>query len=274
MINAFTIDFEDWYQGCEIYKVDSWHKFKTRIDHYCDQLLQLLDKHNTKATFFVLGYVAEKQPRLVEIIHKAGHEIGSHGYGHNQVYKLKPEEFNEEIVRTNDAIMSITGKHPIGFRAPIFSIIDGSYWAFDILLDNGYKYDSSMFPILNYRHGFVKSDRFRHMISADSGRQIDELPVTTGRLLGVNLPVGGGAYFRVWPYAVTKWGFKQVNKMKQPGIFYIHPWEIDSDPPKTKMPLRIHLTHYHRLGSTLKKLDKLLSDFEFSSVADVFGFDY
>ena len=274
MINAFTVDFEDWYQGLEIYKVDSWHKFETRIDRYCDQLLQLLEKHNTRATFFVLGYVAEKQPRLVEAIHKAGHEIGSHGYGHNQIYKLKPEEFNEEIVRTNDAIMSITGKRPIGFRAPIFSIIKGTYWAFDILLDNGYKYDSSIFPVLNYRYGVVKADRFRHMITADSGRQIVELPITTGRLFGVNLPVGGGAYFRIWPYAVTKWGFRQVNKSGRPGMFYVHPWEIDSDPPKTEMPLRIHLTHYHRLGSTLKKLDKLLSDFKFSSAADVFGLEY
>ena len=274
MINAFTVDFEDYYQGVEIYKVDSWHKFETRIDRYCDQLLELLAKHDTKATFFVLGYVAEKSPGLIEMIHKAGHEIGSHGYGHTQVYRLKREEFNEEIVRTNDAIASITAKNPIGFRAPIFSIIEGSYWAFDVLLENGFKYDSSVMPVLNYRYGLIKSDRFKHQIKAESGRTITEIPVTTGRLFGVNLPVGGGAYFRIWPYAVTKWGFKQVNNSGQPGMFYVHPWEIDPHQPKIKMPFRIHLTHYHRLGSTLGKLDKLLRDFEFSSVADVHGFDY
>jgi len=274
MINAFTIDFEDWYQGLEVYKIDSWHKFETRIDRYCDQFLQILARHDTKATFFILGYVAEKLPRLVESIHNAGHEIGSHGYGHNQVYKIGPEKFNDEISRTNDIISSITGKKPIGFRAPIFSIVEGSYWAFDILLDNGFKYDSSIFPVLNYRYGVVRSDRFRHQITGDSGRTITEIPVTTGRLLGMNLPVGGGAYFRIWPYAVTRWGFKQVNDMGHPGMFYIHPWELDPHQPKIDMPLRIHLTHYHRLGSTLGKLDRLLSDFKFSRVCDVFGFDY
>jgi polysaccharide deacetylase family protein (PEP-CTERM system associated) len=274
MINAFTVDFEDWYQGLEIYKVDTWHKFETRIDRYCSQFLELLDRHNTKATFFVLGYIAEKMPRLVESIHKGGHEIGSHGYGHNQIFRLKREQFNEELVRTNEAIMSITGKQPIGFRAPIFSIVEGSYWAFDVLLDNGYRYDSSIFPVLNYRYGVVKSGRFRHLISTESGREIVELPVTTARAFGMNLPVGGGAYFRIWPYAVVKWGFRQVNEQGQPGVFYIHPWEIDPDPPKTKMPKRIYLTHYWRLGSTLKNLDRLLTDFEFSSAADVFGFKY
>jgi len=274
MKNAFTVDFEDWYQGLEIYKVDSWHKFETRIDRYCDQFLELLERHNTKATFFVLGYVAEKLPRLVELIHKGGHEIGSHGYGHNQIFRLTREQFNDEIVRTDEAIMSITGKKPIGFRAPIFSIVEGSYWAFDVLLDNGYQYDSSIFPVLNYRYGVVKSNRFRHPITAESGRQIVELPVTTGRLLGVNLPVGGGAYFRIWPYAVIKWGFRQVNHLGNPGMFYVHPWEIDPDQPKTEMPGRIYLTHYWRLGSTLKNLDKLLTDFEFSSAAEVFGFNY
>lgn len=274
MINAFTIDFEDWYQGLEIYKVDTWHKFETRIDRYCGQILELLDKCDTKATFFVLGYVAEKHPGLIKTIHDAGHEIGSHGYGHNQVFKLSPEEFSSEITRTNEIILSITGKSPIGFRAPIFSIIEGSYWAFDILLENGFKYDSSVFPVLNYRYGVVKADRFRHLIAGQSGRQIVELPVTTGRLFGVNLPVGGGAYFRIWPYAVTKWGFRQVNRMGQPGVFYVHPWEIDPDQPRLDLPKRLSLTHYHRLGSTYGKLERLLTDFKFASMAEVFGFEY
>lgn len=274
MINAFTVDFEDWYQGLEIYKVDSWHTFETRIDRYCDRILEILERHDTKATFFVLGYIAENTPELIRRIHDSGHEIASHGYGHNQVYKLKPEEFNDEIVRTNLAITSITGRRPVGFRAPIFSIIDGSYWAFDILLENGYKYDSSIFPVVNYRYGVVKADRFRHMIATESGRHIVELPVTTARAFGINLPVGGGAYFRIWPYAVTKWGFRQVNKSGRPGVFYIHPWELDPDQPKIEMPRRIYLTHYHRLGSTEKKLHRLLSDFEFSTMSRVFEIDY
>lgn len=274
MLNAFTIDFEDWYQGLEIYKVDTWHKFESRIEKYCHEFLEILDKYNTKATFFVLGYVAEKYPHLIKMIHQAGHEIGSHGYGHNQIFKLTPEGFSREIVRTNEAIMAITGKQPIGFRAPIFSITSESFWAFDILTENGFKYDSSIFPVFNYRYGVVRSDRFRHLITAKSGQQIIEIPVATGRLFGVNFPVGGGAYFRIWPYATTKWGFTQMNKMGNPAVFYIHPWELDPNQPRTDMPKRIYLTHYHRLGSTRKKLHRLFSDFEFTCLSNVLDLEY
>jgi len=274
MKNAFTVDFEDWYQGLEIYKHDTWHQFESHIDRYCKIILELLDEFNTRATFFVLGYIAENQPHLVEMIHKAGHEIGSHGYGHNQVYKLTKEQFSEEIRRTNQAIVSITGKNPIGFRAPIFSIIKGAYWAFDVLLDHGYQYDSSIVPVVNYRYGVVKADRFRHTIVSEGGRSIAEIPVNTGRFLGLNLPTGGGAYFRIWPYMVTKWGFRQVNKLGHPGVFYFHPWELDSRHPYAPMPYRIKMTHYHRLDSTQGKLRKLLRDFEFSTMSDVFGFEY
>ncbi len=274
MLNAFTIDFEDWYQGLEVYKVNTWHKFEDRIEKYCHEFLDILERHDTKATFFVLGYLAEKYPHLIKMIHQAGHEIGSHGYGHNQIFKLTPEEFNREIVRTNEAIMAVTGKQPIGFRAPIFSITGESLWAFNILAENGYVYDSSIFPVFNYRYGVVKSDRFRHIITAESGAQIVEIPVATARLFGVNLPVGGGAYFRIWPYAVTKWGFRQMNRTGNPAVFYVHPWEIDPDQPKAAMPKRIYLTHYYGLGSTRRKLHKLLSDFEFGSMSKVFDLEY
>lgn len=274
MLNAFTIDFEDWYQGMEVYKVDTWHKFEPRIEKYCHEFLNILDKYKTQATFFVLGYLAEKYPHLIKMIHQAGHEIGSHAYGHNQIFRLTPEEFGREIARTNKAITAVTGKQPIGFRAPIFSITDKSWWAFDTLIENGYKYDSSVYPVFNYRYGVVKSDRFRHLITAESGRQIIEIPVATGRLLGLNLPVGGGAYFRIWPYAVTKWGFKQMNRMGKPAVFYIHPWEIDPDQPKIDMPKRIYLTHYHRLDSTRKKLHRLFSDFEFASLSKILDLEY
>ena len=271
---AFSVDFEDWYQGFEIIPVETWGKYEPRIERNCDKILKLLNNNNTKVTFFVLGYLAEKFPRLVEDIHKEGHEIGSHGFSHTQVFRLTPDKFGEELKRTSDALADITGKRPIGFRAPIFSIIKKSYWAFDVLVENGFKYDSSIFPTINYRYGMITADRFRNDVTTEKGNKIVEIPVSTARFLKTNLPIGGGAYFRIWPYRITKWGFNQVTRNQQPGVFYMHPWEVDPEQPKIKLPLRLSLTHYVRLGSTEQNLNRLLNDFEFSSMADVFGFEY
>jgi polysaccharide deacetylase family protein (PEP-CTERM system associated) len=272
--NAFTIDFEDWYQGLEIHKVDTWHKFESRIERNCNKILEILQAHDVKATFFVLGYLAENNPNLIKMIHDLGHEIGSHGYSHTQVFRLTPQQFADEMARTSDALGKITGKRPIGFRAPIFSIIESSYWALDILAKQGFLYDSSIYPTFNYRYGMVKANRFCHELKTDSDRQIVEIPVATAKLMSINLPTGGGAYFRVWPYAVTRWAFRQLNRQGQPGVFYIHPWEIDPEQPKIKLPARLSLTHYHRLASTEKKLHKLLSDFQFGPMYEVYKFDY
>ncbi len=273
-INAFTVDLEDWYQAFEIHKIDTWHKFESRIERNCVRLLDILKAHDVRATFFVLGYLAEKYPILIKMIHEMGHEVGSHGYSHTQVFRLTREQFSDEIKRTTDAISRVTCRQPIGFRAPIFSIIKESIWALDVLAQNGYKYDSSIYPTYNYRYGMIKANRFRHELTTESSRKIIEIPVATARFLRVNLPVGGGAYFRVWPYAVTKWAFRQLNEHGRPGVFYVHPWEIDPEQPKIELPVRLSLTHYHRLGSTENKLHKLLDDFKFSTISSVFGLDY
>lgn len=270
IINAFTVDFEDWYQGLEIFKVDTWHNFESRIERNCNKMLEILEKHNVKATFFVLGYLAENNPGLIKMIADAGHEIGSHGFSHTQVFKLTPEEYDIELSRTNSAVMNIIGKNPIGFRAPIFSIIEKSFWAFDILLKNRFKYDSSIYPTFNYRYGVVKAERFFHEMMTPRGEKICEIPVATAKFLNLNLPVGGGAYFRVWPYKVTRWAFRQINREGKPGVFYVHPWEVDPAQPRIKLPKRLSLTHYHRLDSTENKLHRLLSDFQFSSMSNVF----
>lgn len=274
IINAFSVDFEDWFQVLEHNDVSRWDQFESRIEKNGHKLLEILGSFDVKATFFVLGYVAERNPDLIRLIHDSGHEIGSHGYTHTQVFRLTPEQFNAEIVRTNDAIGEITGKKPIGFRAPIFSIVGKSDWALDILLDNGFKYDSSFFPAFTYRYGIPKSNRFRHEITTTSGRFITEIPVATSKFMGMILPVGGGAYFRFWPYSITRWSFMQLNKQSKPAVFYIHPWEVDADQPKMDMPGRIYLTHYHRLASTQKKLERLLSDFEFASLSNVLDLEY
>jgi polysaccharide deacetylase family protein (PEP-CTERM system associated) len=274
IVNAFTVDFEDWYQGLEIHKVDTWHKFESRIERSCHTTLEILKSHNVRATFFVLGFLAEKYPHLIKMIHDLGHEIGSHGYSHSQVFRLTPEQFSRELSRTNDAVYKAIGKAPIGFRAPIFSIIKQSSWAFDVLAQNGIRYDSSIYPTFNYRYGVVKANRFRHEICTNSDHKIVEIPVATATFMKMNLPVGGGAYFRVWPYAVTKWAFRQINRQGRPGVFYIHPWELDPEQPKIELPMRLSLTHYHRLSSTENKLNNLLDDFQFSSMSEVFSLGY
>lgn len=271
---AFSVDFEDWYQGLEIIPLDTWEKYPARIERNCHKFLQILKDRKIKATFFILGYLAEKFPHLIEAINAEGHEIGSHGFSHTQLFRLTPEKFDGEIKRTNEAIVKITGKNPIGFRAPIFSIIEDSLWAIDVLAENGFLYDSSIYPTINYRYGIVKSERFLHHIKTEKGNKIAEIPVTTSKFLGQNIPVGGGAYFRIWPYFVTRWGFRQVVRDGAPGVFYIHPWEIDTEQPRIKLPLRLSLTHYTNLKTTEKKLEKLFGDFKFSSMADVFGFEY
>lgn len=272
--SAFSVDFEDWYQGFEVIPFDTWKNYAPRIERNCERFLEILKNHNIKATFFVLGYLAENFPHLIEAIYKDGHEIGSHGYSHTQVFRLTPEKFDHEIRRTSDLVEKITGKRPIGFRAPIFSIIKKSLWAIDVLAENGFLYDSSIYPTINYRYGIVESERFFHHIETEKGNKLAEIPVTTSRFLKMNLPVGGGAYFRIWPYAVTRWGFRQVLKEGQPGVFYIHPWEIDTGQPKIKLPKRLSITHYTNLGFTEKRLSKLFEDFKFSSMADVFGFKF
>jgi len=271
---AFSVDFEDWYQGFEIFPMESWINYPSRIERNCRKLLEILKAGDIKATFFILGYLAERYPHLIRAIYDDGHELGSHGYSHTQVFRLSPEKFDDEIKRTNEAIVKITGKNPIGFRAPIFSIIKESMWAIDVLAENGFLYDSSIYPTFNYRYGMVRADRFVHEIRTEKGNKIAEIPVSTAKFANLNFPVGGGAFFRIWPYFITRWGFRQVVRDGQPGVFYIHPWEIDTEQPRIKLPKRLSLTHYTNLHSTEKRLARLFGDFNFSNMADVFGFEY
>jgi len=274
IVNAFSIDFEDWYQGLEIIDMKNWHNYESRIERNCNGCLEILAKYNVKATFFVLGYLAENYPKLIRDIASAGHEVGSHGYSHTQIFRLTPEKFNQELIRTNDSIAAACGKKPIGFRAPIFSVLAASHWSFDLLSENGFIYDSSINPTLNYRYGYIRADRFKHEIITNSGARIIEIPVTSARIFGLNFPVGGGAYFRFWPYFFTRWAFNKVNKNGKPGVFYMHPWEIDPEQPRINLPFRLSATHYHRLDSTKSLLESLLSDFKFSTMASVFGIEY
>lgn len=204
-------------------------------------------------------------------IDKRGHRIGTHGYSHRQVYKIKPAEFDEEINRGVELISELTGQQVLGFRAPIFSIVEESLWALDIFLKYGLKYDSSIFPVLNYRYGIVSSNRFIHKMRTPDDNEILEIPIGAARMLNMNFFVGGGAYVRILPYFVTRYGLKSINREGEPFVFYIHPWEIDPDHPRADVPFRISATHYFNLKSTAGRIKKLGSDFKFAPIEEVFA---
>ncbi len=265
--NALTIDFEDWYQGLEI-PYSEWHKFEDRIDFVGNKLLQILDEADTKATFFMLGYIAEKHPAIVGRIKAEGHEIATHGFSHTLIYKQKPEVYREEMQRAVGFLENLTGEKVVGHRAPFFSITKDSLWALDILGELGIRYDSSIFPVLNYRYGIAGAPRFPYEIERGAHKFM-EFPVSTLKFGKVTLPIAGGAYFRIYPYALSKQFLKTVNRSGQPFTFYLHPWELDPEHPRIPLPRRIAATHYFNLSSTERRFRKLLNDFKFAPMKEV-----
>ena len=266
---ALTIDFEDWYQGLEI-PCSDWGQYEDRIDRSGRRLLEILASSETRATFFVLGYVAERHPELVREIRAAGHEIGTHGYSHTLIYRQTPALFREELTRSLRILEDLTGARVLGHRAPFFSITNDSLWALDILRDLGLRYDSSIFPVKNYRYGIEDAPRWPYSLDTD-GRPLAEFPITTWRVLGVNVPVAGGAYFRIYPYFFTKMALEAVGKGGRPLVFYLHPWEIDAEHPRIPLARRIAATHYFNLGATEGRLRRLLRDFRFAPMSEVLG---
>ena len=265
--NALTIDFEDWYQGLEI-PYTQWDGFEDRIAIVGRKLLQILDEVGTKATFFVLSFVAEKHPEVIKAIEKAGHEIGTHGFSHTLIYKQSPQVFRQEMERAVGFLEDLTGKKVIGHRAPFFSITKHSLWALDILGELGILFDSSIFPVLNYRYGIADAPRFPYDIKR-AHFTLKEFPISTLQLPKVTLPISGGAYFRIYPYQVTKQALRVVNRSGKPFTFYLHPWELDADHPHIDLPRRIALTHYFNLGKTETRFRKLLRDFKFEPMKEV-----
>lgn len=267
--NALTIDFEDWYQGLEIPHT-AWSGFEDRIAMVGRKLLQLLDEAGTKATFFVLGFVAEKHPDIIKEIEKAGHEVGTHGFSHTLIYRQTPEVFRGEMRRAIGYLEDLTGKKVIGHRAPFFSITKESLWALDILAELGIRYDSSIFPVLNYRYGIADAPRFPYDLKCGEFT-VKEFPISTLQFPKLTLPISGGAYFRIYPYQLTKQAIRAVNRSGNPVTFYLHPWELDADHPRIDLPRRIALTHYFNLAATERRFRRLLRDFRFAPMAEVLG---
>lgn len=269
MINALTVDFEDWYQGLEI-PLERWDGYEDRLAVSGRRLLRLFAEAGVRGTFFVLGVVAERCPELVGEIAAGGHEVATHGWSHAFVYRMTPGRFREELRRSIQLLEEISGQKIVGHRAPYFSITRESLWALEILAEMGLRYDSSIFPVRNYRYGIENAPRWPYPVATGAGTLM-EFPITAWRVLGRNLPVAGGAYFRLYPYALTRTAFRRINAAGEPVAFYVHPWEIDPGQPRLPLSRRIALTHYANLGATERRLRRLLRDFRFAPMREVLG---
>ena len=265
----FRSNVEDYYQVsafADVVKRDAWDDYESRVCQNTYRLLQLLEEHDAKATFFVLGWVAQRFPELVQNIFAEGHEIGCHGYWHQLIYHLTPDQFQTDLRMATTIIEDASGHKVESYRAPSFSIVEQSLWALDVLIDEGYRYDSSIFPIRHDRYGLPGADRFPHRIQRTGG-SICEFPLTVHPIGKYNLPIAGGGYFRFFPAALSIRLLRQVNeKQRQPFIFYLHPWEIDPQQPRIAAGLRSRFRHYHHLSRTEDKLKRLLTEFKFQTV--------
>ena len=272
VLNAMTIDVEDYFQVSAFEGLaprHKWDTFESRVVRNTTRLLDLFDETNLKGTFFVLGWVAERFPQLVRDIAGRGHELASHGYLHRLVYDITKDAFRDDIRRSKDIIESASGCAVLGYRAPSYSITPRSLWAFDILIEEGYRYDASVFPIHHDRYGIPPSPREPYVIRRSAGTLI-EAPGSAVRLGGWNLPVGGGGYFRLLPYGWTRWGLHRINTREGRGaIFYLHPWEIDADQPRLPAGVLGRIRHYRNLGETEARLRQLISDFAFAPLKTV-----
>lgn len=267
--NYLTIDVEEHFQVAafsDIVNPKDWDSHESRVEENCRVILDLLDQHNTKATFFIVGWTAERLPELVREIDIRGHNIGCHSYLHQKIYELTPEEFFQDTVKAKNILEQIVNKKIIGYRAPSYSITKKSLWALDIIKDLQFEYDSSIFPIYHDNYGIPDAPRFKYQ---HKHLGLIEYPISTAKVFGRNFPVAGGGYFRLFPYWITRRLLEKINKQeKQPFVFYLHPWEVDPDQPRINSAgLLSRFRHYNNLSETQTRLEKLLTDFKFGPIA-------
>lgn len=262
--NMMTVDVEDYFQVSAFEKIisrDNWNKCQYRVENTTNRILELFSKYDAKGTFFVLGWVAERSPNLVKAIVEQGHELASHGYNHKRVTNLSPEEFKSDITKSKNILEQLGGVAVNGYRAPSYSIVSENLWAHEVLAECGFKYSSSIYPIKHDHYGIPDSPRFMYRTGAQG---LVEFPISTIKIYGRNFPCGGGGFFRLYPYALSKWAINTVNRIdKEACIFYFHPWELDPEQPSQEnIPLKTRFRHYLNLDKTEKRLEKLLQDFQ------------
>ncbi len=273
VFHHFTVDVEEYFQvsALEPYSPRSrWDTIPRRLEIGVHSLLDLLSEHNASATFFVLGWAADRAPNLVREIVNRGHEVASHGSDHRRVTALTGREFRESVRSSKKVLEDITGRAVVGYRAPNFSIVRGREWALETLVEEGYRYDSSLFPVRRKGYGFVGGARDPHLLQLDSGT-LYEIPPATLKVGNAILPAGGGAYFRHLPYAFVESALLSAERRGVPGTFYIHPWELDPAQPRMRTSLLTQVRHYGGLTRTIPRLRRLLSRFHFQPIATTLG---
>jgi polysaccharide deacetylase family protein (PEP-CTERM system associated) len=273
--NVFSVDVEDYFQvgafeGC--IRRESWDTFERRVEANTQRLLELCADHGVRGTFFVLGWVAERCPALVRAIGAAGHELATHGHDHRRVTEMAPEEFRQDVRRAKRAVEDAGGCVVIGYRAPNYSMVRDTLWAMDVLLEEGFAYDSSIFPTRHRRYGIPSYPRFAWAVRGRGRELLLELPISTVRLGGLALPFLGGAYLRHFPLAYVRWGLRRVNRTEgRPAVLYTHPWEIDPEQPRQRTSLRNRVRHYRNLHVTRDRLACLFREFRFTTAREVLG---
>jgi polysaccharide deacetylase family protein (PEP-CTERM system associated) len=272
VVNAMTVDVEDYFHVSVfdgLVPRERWTELESRVSANTDRLLGIFDEYRVHATFFVLGWVAERCPSLVARIAGMGHEVASHGYAHRLIYDQTPSAFREDVRRAKGLLESAASARVDGFRAPSYSITPRTLWALDVLIDEGYRYDASIFPIRHDRYGIPLSPRHPYVLTRGSGSLI-EAPASTVRVGPINLPVGGGGYFRILPYFWTRWGIARINEREgRPAIFYLHPWEVDPAQPPLPAGRLSRFRHYRNLDKTEARLRRLLQDFRFGQLRQI-----
>jgi polysaccharide deacetylase family protein (PEP-CTERM system associated) len=273
MINALTFDIEEYFHAeafAAVVRPEEWPTLESRVVGATERLLDRLEECGTAATFFVLGWVAERHGALVRSIHERGHEVACHGYGHQMITRLSRAQFATDVRRGKAAIEAAAGTAVIGYRAPTFSVVRETLWSLEVLAEAGFRYDSSIFPVVHDRYGIPDAPRFPHRLAAGPGVEICEFPLSTVVALGWRLPVAGGGYFRLLPYWLTRRAVRHLNEREgQPAIVYLHPWEIDPDQPRLPVGRLTRFRHSVNTDSTESKIRRLLRDFAFAPVRDV-----
>jgi len=273
IVNALTVDVEEYYHGYEFEAAlgaDGLQRLPSRVAAQTARLLDLLDAYGARGTFFTLGVVAQRHSRLLRDIVARGHEIACHGWDHTPVYRLGPAGFRADIRRAKHAVEQAAGRLVRGYRAPNYSIRRDTPWAFSVLIEEGFVYDSSMYPVVHDRYGFPDAPRFPHVAQHIDGIDFWEVPVGTARFGGVNLPLGGG-FFRLFPAALVRSAVTSVNaRERRPVVFYVHPWEFDPEQPRPAMTFLQRFRHYTGLATAEAKLAGLLAEFRFASIDTVF----
>ena len=272
ILNAMTVDVEEHFQvsGFEgSVRREDWDSHPSRVTENTARLLDLFDEVGIRATFFVLGWIAERHPALVRAIAERGHEVASHGYSHRLVYSQSPGEFRSETERSKKILEDASGRGVTGYRAASFSIDARNLWALDVLAEAGFTYDSSLFPVRHDRYGMPGAPRHPYRIRTKGGALLAEIPPSTIRLRNAVLPVAGGGYLRLYPLALTSWAIARLEKERLPAVVYVHPWETDPAQPRIGAPLLSRARHYVGIGGTLSKLRRLARRFRFGPMSAV-----